>query len=101
MLWPDPDAVRSEKDYPAKELRDHGGRWLFQFDCGDDGASPSAAAEAAIPIVGASLNAVPEGEDMFVVELTPKGQEKIRLRAETMDLSQKWIRAIGTLADCK
>ena len=47
------------------------------------------------------MNAVPEGEDMFVLELTVAGQaEKIRLRAATMDESQQWMSAIATLADC-
>ena len=101
VLWPNPDAVKSEKDYPAKELKEHGGRWLFQFECSDASSPPATVAEATIPIAGVGLNVVPEGEDMFVVELTPKGQaEKIRLRAETMDITQKWMSAIAALAEC-
>ena len=100
VLWPNPDAVKTEKDYPAKELKQHGGRWLFQFECSDAGSPPTTVAEATIPIAGVGLNVVPEGEDMFVVELTPKGQaEKIRLRAETMDITQKWMSAIAALAE--
>ena len=101
MLWPTPDAVKSDRDYPAKELKEHGGRWLFQFECTNTQILPVTAAEATIPIAGVGLNAVPDGDDMFVVELTPKGQaEKIRLKAESMDVSQQWMSAIATLADC-
>lgn len=122
VLWPSPDATKSEKDYPAKELKEHGGRWLFQFDYGSstgtggaisrltptsNGAGgqtesplPLTVAEDTIPIAGIIPCVVPSGND-FVIELTQQGQaDKIRLRTESMDLASKWMLAIATLADC-
>ena len=104
VLWPKPGVA--EKDYPAKELKESGGRWLFQFaapPAGPDGRAqpppPSEKAEVPIPIAGAQVNMLPFGDDTFVIELTPQGQAaKIRLVTESMDDFAKWASAIGTLA---
>lgn len=112
VLWPSPGAIKSEKDYPAKELREHGGRWLFQFDYTADGGGggtaelplappPLSVAEASIPITGVGVNALPSGDGMMVIELTPQeGQaDKIRLVTESMEDFGSWVSAIGTMAD--
>ena len=71
VLWPRPGVAL--KEYPAKELKDRGGKWLFQFPCGASGGAPSAetVAESPFPIAGAQIAPLPmTGMDTPMIELT-------------------------------
>ena len=71
VLWPRPGGAL--KEYPAKELKDRGGKWLFQFPCGASGGAPSAetVAESPFPIAGAQIAPLPmTGMDTPMIELT-------------------------------